>query len=164
MRLTFLQKISSRNRQHQLWWSWKCPPGSAPQGRWLWFQPACDWRSARAWSGSVYREKNRKATMSEINSFCLYKLKKKTKKTIFVEISFSVAWKYWRPLAPPAAEDTTLTTLCLWPCLLLKENKEEGLSYCSFLSRSWCSFERACERNIAARCLHSPGSCCVQAA
>lgn len=26
-------------------------------------------------------------------------------------------------------------TLCPWPCLLLKQNKEEGLLYCSLLSR-----------------------------
>lgn len=45
----------------------------------------------------------------------------------------SVAWKYWRPLAPPAAEGTTL-----WPCLLLKQNKEEGLFYCGLLF--WSAF------------------------
>lgn len=64
LNLTFLQKISSRSQQHQLWWSWSCPLGSVPQGRWLWFQPACGWRSVRAWSGSVCREKKRKSALA----------------------------------------------------------------------------------------------------
>lgn len=68
--LTFPQKTSSRSRQHQLWWSWSCPLGSVPQGRWLWFQPACDWRSARAWSGSVCREKKRNSALADFCPDC----------------------------------------------------------------------------------------------
>lgn len=53
--LTFLQKTFSRSQLHQLWWSWTFPPGTVLWEIWLWFQPACDWRSETAWSGSSYR-------------------------------------------------------------------------------------------------------------
>lgn len=72
VKLTFLQRISSRSQRHQLWWSWNCPPGTVLRGRWLWFQPACGWRSATASSGSSCREEVRKETKQLV---CHYGLK-----------------------------------------------------------------------------------------